>query len=236
MRRPIALALVVLAAAPAAAEAKRFGANLNLSANAAFSCSTAVPYFNGNSCLMYNVEPKSTGYAPFSGVLTKVRVRTGNSAQGPMRIVILRSYYQNNLSDPGHPNFFCCFVQRYGPKFRPGANGITTVKTTIGMVEDPTPSSNDGNTVAKGDFLALAVLSGNTRLPVHKGRNGYTAFYGPAPRPGNPPAPSPNPIGGNLGAYPGFTLLISAEIDPVDRRRSMQPGLTSPMAALLAGV
>ena len=85
---------------------------------------------------------------------------------GPMQIVVLRSYYQNNLQDPGHPNFFCCFLQEYGPTFTPAPNAVTTVPVTLGMVEDPTPAANDGNTVAKGDFLGLAVLSGTTPIPV----------------------------------------------------------------------
>ena len=134
-----------------------------------------------------------------------------------MQIVVLRSYYQNNLQDPGHPNFFCCFLQEYGPTFTPAPNAVTTVPVTLGMVEDPTPAANDGNTVAKGDFLGLSVLGATTPIPVAEASAGYTGFYAPAPQaPGNPPAPSPNPLAGGVGAYPGYMLMLSADLDPLD--------------------
>ena len=59
--------------------------------------------------------------------MSAVRVKTGNAPQGPMQVVVLRSFYQNNLQDPGHPNFFCCFLQEYGPTFTPAPNAVTTV-------------------------------------------------------------------------------------------------------------
>jgi hypothetical protein len=208
----LALSLVALVALPAAAGAVTFGADLSQPVSTAHTCANS---FGASSCLGYAVTP--TSYAPMSGIVTAVRVKTGNAPQGPMQVVVLRSFYQNNLQDPGHPNFFCCFLQEYGPTFTPAPNAVTTVPVTLGMVEDPTPAANDGNTVAKGDFLGLAVLGATTPIPVAETSAGYTGFYAPAPQaPGNPPAPSPNPLAGGLGAYPGYMLMLSADIDPLN--------------------
>jgi len=223
------LAVCLLAVLPVGASATKFGSNLKGSANNRSTCAQS---FNQNSCLSYGSIP--SGYAPFSGVLTSVRVKTGNVRQGPMQIVILRSYRQNNPSDPGHPGYACCFVQRYGPVFTPRRNGITRVKTTIGMKEDPPASSDDPNTLIRGDFLTLSVLRGDVPPPLHVDRTGngagYTGFLAPAPRNGNPPAPSPNPVGGGEGAYSGYTLLMQGDIDPAGGRahlRSLAPAWQS---------
>ena len=125
-----------------------------------------------------------------------MRVKTGDFPQVPIQVVVLRSYYQNNLQDPGHPNFFCCFLQEYGPTFTPARNAVTTVPATLGMVEDPTPAANDGNTVAKGDFLGLSVLAGNVPVPLAQTGAGFSGFYARlAPR----TRPRPAPTGSRAG-------------------------------------
>jgi len=203
--------------APAAGGATvRFGADLSAPANnGQYTCGNAFPFaFGATSCMAYGVTP--TGYAPGSGVVQRVRVKTGDGPTGPMQIVVLRSFYQNNLQDPGHPNYFCCFLEKYGPVFTPRRNAVTAVTTALGVIEDPTPGPNDGNTVARGDFLGLSVLSGTVPIPVNVGGGGYTAFHAPAPiAPSNPPAPSPNPLGGGQGASPGYTLLMNADLEPI---------------------
>jgi hypothetical protein len=84
------------------------------------------------------------------------------------------------------------------------------------MVEDPTPASSDGNTVAKGDFLALSVLAGNVPVPLAQTGAGFSGFYAPAPlAPNNPPAPSPNGLAGGQGSATGLMLMLSADIDPL---------------------
>ena len=207
-----ALGLAALAVLPAPAGAVTFGADLSRPVATTATCANS---FFASSCLGYAVTPTSS--APASGVVNAVRVKTGDAPQGPMQVVVLCSYYQNNLQDPGHPNFFCCFLQEYGPTFTPARNAVTTVPVTLGMVEDPTPGPNDGNTVAKGDFLGLSVLAGDAPIPVAQTSAGYTGFYAPAPQaPGNPPAPSPNPLAGGQGAYMGFMLMLSADIDPLN--------------------
>ncbi len=203
---------------PAGAGAATFGSDLALPVtNTTLTCNNAFPFApNAGSCLAYSVVPSS--YAPMSGVVTAVRVKTADVPQGPMQVVVLRSFYQNNLQNPGTPNFFCCFLEKYGPTFTPARNAVTTVPAALGMLEDPTPAASDGNTVARGDFLALSVLSGTVPLPlnVNAAGSGYTGFYAPAPlAPSTPPAPSPNAITGGQGAFPGYTVMLSADIDPV---------------------
>lgn len=209
-----ALVVSVLAAAPASAAT--FGADLSQPVTSTSTCGNAFPFAqNATSCMGYSVAP--TSYAPMSGIVNTVRVKTGDFDQGPMQVVVLRSYYQNNLQDPGHPNFFCCFLQEYGPTFTPARNAITSVPSTLGMVEDPTPPASDGNTVAKGDFLGLSVLAQNVPFPLSLDSSGYAAFYAPAPQsPNNPPAPSPNALSGSQGAVSGYVLMMNADIEPID--------------------
>jgi hypothetical protein len=229
MRRHLVLPTLLLAAIAAApASAKTFGANLSKKPNSTATCGNSFPFAQGvTSCMGYSISPSS--YAPTTGVVTKVRVRTGNFRQGPMQIVVLRSFYQNNLGDPGHPNFFCCFVQRYGPKFTPRRNRITVVSTALGMVVQPAPPPNDGNTVAKDDFLALSVLAPNVPFPLRRVSTGYAAFHAPSPRPSDTPAPSPGPIGNSQGAFNGLVIMMSAELDPANKRRSA--GWAAPLRA-----
>lgn len=220
----LALGLVALVALPASAGAVTFGADLSQPVATTATCANS---FGASSCLGYAVTP--TSYAPASGVVTAIRVKTGDAPQGPMQVVVLRSFYQNNLQDPGHPNFFCCFLQEYGPTFTPARNAVTTVPVALGMVEDATPAADDGNTVARGDFLGLSVLDANAPIPVAQTSAGYTGFYAPAPQaPGNPPAPSPNPLAGGVGAYPGFMLMLSADLDPLNGAPTPAPAPINP--------
>ena len=192
--------LALLAAAPGSAGAATFGADLSQPVTSTATCGNGFPFApNVTSCLGYAVTP--TSYAPMSGIVSAVRVKTGDFPQGPMQIVVLRSYYQNNLQDPGHPNFFCCFLQEYGPTFTPARNAVTTVPATLGMVEDPTPAASDGNTVAKGDFLGLSVLAGNVPVPLAQTSAGFSGFYAPAPL---APATRPRPVrtGSRAGRAP----------------------------------
>jgi hypothetical protein len=206
----IGLMAGLVAAAPSSA-ATTFGADLTPPVTNTASCGQA---FGTSSCLAYNVVQSS--FAPFSGVVRTVRVKTGDAPQGPMQVVVLRQYYQNNLQNPGTPNIFCCFVQEYGPTFTPQRNAVTTVPTTLGMVEQPVPASGDGNTVATGDFLALSVLDGTTPIPLGDSPSPVgAAFNAPAPTAPGTPAPSPNAIGGGRGGGRA-TVMMNADIDPVD--------------------
>ncbi len=222
--------LALLVAGPCAAGAATFGADLSPPVTSTATCGNGFPFApNVTSCLGYSVTP--TSYAPMSGIVSAVRVKTGDFAQGPMQVVVLRSYYQNNLQDPGHPNFFCCFLQEYGPTFTPARNAITTVPATLGMVEDPTPAAGDGNTVAKGDFLGLSVLAGNVPVPLAQTSAGFSGFYAPAPlAPSNPPAPSPNGLAGGQGSAAGLMLMLSADIDPIEGGGGAGAGAPPPMA------
>jgi hypothetical protein len=128
-----------------------------------------------------------------------------------MQILVMRSLYQNNLLDPGHPFFACCFVERYGPIFTPAANAITTVPTALPMVEDPIPPPGDGITNARGDFLALSVLDPNVPIPASFDNASVYSGFAPAPDPQNTPAPSPNPILPVVNGF-GYHMAMSADL------------------------
>jgi hypothetical protein len=165
-----------------------------------------------NSCTFYSGAPGPSFYAPASGTLTAVHVKTGNFAQGPMQILIMRSLYQNRAGDPGHPYFACCFVERYGPTFTPASNAVTTVPTSLPMVEDPTPPPNDTVTNARGDFIALSVLAPNVPVPANSDGSSFFSGFAPAPNPQTTPAPSPNPIYPTTNGV-GYHMSMNAELD-----------------------
>ena len=202
-------AALLIGACPAWAATTTFGADLGVPADNTATCATAnwFPAGGQPSCTFYSSAPGPSFYAPASGTVTTVRVRTGPQT-GPMQVVVLYSLYQNNLGDPGHPYFACCFVAQYGPVFTPAANAVTPVTTSLSMVEQPTPPPSDGQTNAEGDFLAISVLNANTPIPATSDNNSF--FTGFAPR-RPPPAP-------HLGA-PGR---------PRSRPRPVAPRLTSP--------
>jgi hypothetical protein len=206
------LTLVVAFAFPAGAGAvTTFGADLN---GPVSSFATCAP-----SCLLYSVSAGTTFYAPESGIVNTVRLKTGDVPQGTgqMQLVVERSFYQNNPNSPGHPNFACCFIQQYGPTFTAQRNTINTItNASLGFVEQPTPASTDFNTVAKADFLALSVLGSDVPLPTGSDSGGFLSYVIPAPSPGTTPAPSPNPYSGSLGGeVPGYKVMMSADLEPV---------------------
>jgi len=212
MRARLALAATLAASMGVAADARiahavTFGADLQAPADNTGTCSLLF----GNSCTFFSGAPGPGFYAPLSGTVTAVRVRTGNFVQGPMQILVMRSLYQNNLADPGHPFFACCFVEQYGPIFTPGPNAVTTVPVALPMAEDPIPPPNDGITNARGDFLALSVLAPNVPVPAtFDNTSGYSGFA-PAPDPQNTPAPAPNPIFPSTNGL-GYHLAMNADL------------------------
>ncbi len=212
MRARIALiasiaALGGLGLCAANASAVTFGADLNAPTNNPYTCATG---FNASTCAIFSGPPGPTFYAPASGTVTAVRVKAG-SVGGPMQVVVMRSLYQNKAGDPGHPYFACCFVEQYGPIFNAAANTVTPVATSLTMVEDPTPPSNDFTTNARGDFLALSVLAPNVPIPANADGSSFYSPIVPAPSPQTTPAPSPNPI--LVGGYVGYHVMMNADLD-----------------------
>jgi hypothetical protein len=209
---PAAIALVLALCAAASASAATFGADLSAPADNTATCGQV--FFGAGSCVFFSGAPGPSFYAPASGTVTAVRVKTANVPQAPMQIVVLRSLYQNKAGDPGHPYFACCFVERYGPTFTPGAGTVTTVPASLPMVEDPTPPPDDTTTNARGDFLALSVLAPNVPIPLTSAGSGSYVGSAPAPDPGSTPAPSPNPYSGQVSTSGfGGHLLVNADID-----------------------
>jgi uncharacterized membrane protein YgcG len=203
------LVLAVLALFPASAGAVTFGADLSAASNNPATCSQ----LGTSSCMFFSGAPGPTFYAPATGTVTAVRVKTGDFAQGPMQIVVMRSLYQNHAGDPGHPYFACCFVEEYGPTFTPAPNAITTVPTSLPVAEDPTPPPEDTTTNARGDFLALSVLAGDVPIPANADGSSFYSGYAPAPNPSTTPAPSPNPIFATTNGS-GYHMMMNADLTP----------------------
>jgi hypothetical protein len=202
---PLALALAV----PASAGAATFGADLSGPVTPANSCGAAY----GRACLISSSSTTTGFYAPFSGIVNTVRIKTADIAQGDgqAQIVVMRSYYQNNPNSPGHPNFFCCFVQSYGPTVTLQRNAVNVFNNTnIGMVEDPTPGPNDFNTVAKDDFLSLN-LSSTLPGPLGQEPGGFVDVTDRATE----PAPATNPHGNLIDRLSGYKVMMNADVDPI---------------------
>lgn len=207
------LAALVLAVAPARAATTTFGADLVGPADNTATCGSInwYPASGQPSCTFYSSAPGPSFYAPASGTVTTVRVKTGPHT-GPMQILVMYSLYQNNVSDPGHPYFACCYVAQYGPTFTPAANAVTPVSTSLSMVEQPTPPPTDGTTNAEGDFLAISVLDANTPIPATSDNNSFFTGFAPAPNPSSAPprGPYPPPVTGSTG---GTTAHIAMNAD-----------------------
>jgi hypothetical protein len=206
-RLALLVALLVAAVHVAVAHAVTFGADLTAPADNTGTCSI----LGQPSCTFFSGAPGPGFYAPLSGTVTAVRVKSGNFAQGPMQVVVMRSLYQNNVADPGHPFFACCFVERYGPIFTPAPNAVTTVPTALPMVEDPIPPPEDGVTNARGDFLALSVLDPNVPVPATFDNASVYSGFAPAPEPQTTPAPSPNPIFPLVNGF-GYHIAMNADL------------------------
>src|SRR5262245_28653268 len=105
-RRLSLLVFLGALAVPAPAGAATFGADLNQAATPVQSCGALY----GRACLIFSSSTTTNYYAPFSGIVNTVRVKTADIPQGDgqVQIVVFRSYFQNNPNSPGKPNFFCC--------------------------------------------------------------------------------------------------------------------------------
>ena len=209
----VAVFATLLATGSASAATTAFGADLVGPADNTATCATAnwFPAGGQPSCTFYSSAPGPSFYAPASGTVTTVRVKTGPRT-GPMQVVVLYSLYQNNLADPGHPYFACCYVAQYGPVFTPAANAVTPVATSLSMVEQPTPPPTDGTTNAEGDFLAISVLDANTPIPATSDSNSFFTGFAPAPTPATAPprGPYPPPVSASTG---GTTAHIAMNAD-----------------------
>jgi hypothetical protein len=232
-RTPIlaSIATLVALALPAGAGAVTFGADLNGASDGTGTCSSLFGP-SATSCMFFSGAAGPVFYAPASGTVTAVRVK-GGSVGGRMQVVVMRSLYQNRAGDPGHPYFACCFVEQYGPVFDVPANGIGGASTSLPMIEDSTPPSNDFTTNARGDFLALSVLAPNVPIPASFDNASYGSGYVPAPSPQTTPAPSPNPIFSSATSF-GYHIMMSADINAGGGGGTIRP-LTIPTGGSLIG-
>jgi hypothetical protein len=221
--------LAVAAIVPASAGAVTFGADLNQPANNPITCEDGwpnqaaiglppelgIPLFYGpfgsQSCLWLS----SGFYPPTGGTVTAVRVKA--ALTGRMRIVVVRSLYENTLT-PGKPLYACCIIQQYGPEFTAQGGAVTTVPTALPMQEDATPPPEDTTTIAAGDQLALEVLSPNVPVPAFATQNGAPDYgvvdlaWFPGPAQNGTPAPSPDVVSPPAD-FSGFQVLMSADLE-----------------------
>jgi hypothetical protein len=229
LRSLLLAATVTLLWLPATASAVTFGADLNQPANNPVTCADGWPnqlyqgnpfeqsfYNTGNgSCMWTGSGVAQTLYAPSSGTVAAVRVKVG-AVSGQMQIVVIRTLYRNTF-EPGRPELACCVIEHYGPTFTPQANAVTTVATSLSVVEEPTPPPTDTTTIAAGDLLALEVLEPNVPVPAYTATGGATeagvpdfAWF-PAPSQAGVPTPSPNVVSYN-GDFSGYQVLMNAEM------------------------
>lgn len=215
--------------APASAAAPRtFGANLSQPVLSFFDglpvggCPLNSFFFvkGGQSCIIGNASAVSL-FPGVSGIVNTVRVKTGSFAAGAgeMQIVVERAF-KVVTSNPGTPNFECCFIQEYGPVFTPRPNAINVIRTQLGMVNQVIPPNAPRGTVGKEDFLALSVFGPNVPLPVGAlppfAAAGFLAYATPAPQRTFVPAPSPNPyVGLTNGEIQGLMVMMNATITPL---------------------
>jgi hypothetical protein len=219
----------MLLCVPTAASAVTFGADLNQPANNPITCADGwpnqlyplykfgEPFYNAgsNSCMWTGSSAAQTLYAPSSGTVTAVRVKVG-PVSGQMQIVVVRTLYRNTF-EPGKPELACCVIERYGPALTPQANAVTTVPTSLPMIEEPTPPPTDTTTIAADDLLALEVLEPNVPVPAYTATAGASeaaipdfAWF-PAPSAAGVPAPSSNVVSYN-GDFSGYQVLMNAEL------------------------
>jgi hypothetical protein len=197
----VLLGLAGLAGAvpPVAQATVRFGANLNRSPNSPYTCS----YFGFGSCSWESIEPNTheSGFPPVGlGRISRVRVRVG-AVTGRMQIVVEEALRQDNPSDPGHPNYYCCKAVRASRVFTPGRNRITTLKVSLPVRQDSAPDPHTGYYV--DDHLALSVLAPNVPIPASSDPNASDSGWGPAWRVGDERA-------GPYGTA-GYVILFNAD-------------------------
>lgn len=215
------LAATLALAAPGAAQAVTFGADLNAlpaNDNPATTCAYAPPGLlfpvGSGSCMWSVIDTATTGSAslsaPQSGVVTAVRVKVG-ATTGPMRVNVIRFLFRQT-GDPAHPFSAGPFLQAYGPDFTPQANAVTTVPVNLSMKEDPTPALTDTQTIEVIDALALEVRAPNVPFPYFTRSTALTYLAYPGPTANGRPAPDPQPLASTLGG--GYGVLMSADLTP----------------------
>ncbi|HEV7773616.1 MAG TPA: hypothetical protein VGO48_10060 [Conexibacter sp.] len=231
MRRParllaLAATLGLSLAAPAAAPAIPFGANLNLPANVAFDCTASplpnafgtgfvlVPVPNGAQTCSWmavgtaNQPAEGSFLAPVAGTVTQVSARVG-PVTGPMQVIVLRSF--RDFFSTASP--VCCTEVARTPVFTPAPNAVTTIQTALPVRKDTVP--DPVNRTVTFDALALSVLAPGVPVPAFdSGRHNPADFgapsaiaYHPAVGPGQEAFASGSGVG-------GFQVLLAADVTP----------------------
>jgi hypothetical protein len=168
-RRSLIVAIVVLALAPAAADAKFLGSKMQGKANVGFGCSlapildpiTGAPVLapTGQSTCTFrhlgyiNDFTRVTSLVPANGRIVRIRVKAGTNP-ARLRLTILTA--SSSLSN----GFTCCTARKFGRVFRPRANGTTTIRTNMAVHRANPNGSSQFN-----DVVALSAVGPGT-LPM----------------------------------------------------------------------
>jgi hypothetical protein len=168
-RRSLIVAIVVLALAPAAADAKFLGSKMQGKANVGFGCSLApildpisgAPVLapSGQTTCTFrhlgyiNDFTRVTSLVPANGRIVRIRVKAGRNP-ARLRLTILTA--SSSLSN----GFTCCTARKFGRVFRPRANGTTTIPTNMAVHRANPNGSSQFN-----DVVALSAVGPGT-LPM----------------------------------------------------------------------
>ena len=173
----LALACWALAAAPASA--RWYGSTLRDSPNAPYGCEAALTRAplggvelspsNQSSCTYrhagYLNSGRPTFFAPGTGRVTRIRVKSGRNPAKLRLVVLTGSTRVDPFTGRDQPGTFtCCTARRIGKAFRPRANAVTTKKVNV-RVEDVREKELNIR-IHSTDGLALSA-EGPGSLPLH---------------------------------------------------------------------
>jgi hypothetical protein len=157
----IVAALGIALAAPPAAEARDFGANLRRAANNTASCQSLIFFQRVPSCSFMTSgglrSLRETMIVPGTGTITRVKVKVG-ATTGPMRISILQSLRKENSGEAA-----CCIGRRQSRVFTPRRNRTTTVTVNLPV----SVSFNRVSRIYAFDSMFLTMENPNTPIPAN---------------------------------------------------------------------
>jgi hypothetical protein len=182
-RRAVLLALALLAALPAVADAKWYGSTMRGKANFTYGCSRA--FVNGlfgpsleptnqRSCTYraggYVNSNRWTYLAPRNGRVTKLRIKSGKKP-AKLQLTVLTGSSRVSTFPPYEDlpgTYTCCTARSVGKAFRPKANRISTKRVNVKLCN--VRSGSIQHRIHSSDMVALSA-AGKGSLPIHVRRD-----------------------------------------------------------------
>jgi hypothetical protein len=182
----LALAAILLAAAPAAAETRVLGSTLAAAPTNFPGCETeptlalgsfdfqALPS-NDPDCTWYQtgvfgvVGSTLTGGAPADGRITNIAIKAGPTPSR-LRFVVLRQLVRAGQSS-------CCFFVRETPEVQPAPNTITNFPVDIPVERNTNPDT----AIITQDYIGISGVSNTGNLPIVAGPTQHTQFTNGTP-------------------------------------------------------